>query len=113
VLFLQEVNVAEGEMEFTIDLRPFMNPSPYTVQHVSTAESFYVSLTVHLSITSDSDQFNEPSGAQVEKELRSYSTCVPEGYLPRVTIPDNVLIQPDLLRMSKILIETCTCRGSQ
>jgi len=39
VLFLQEVNVAEGEMAFTIDLRPFMNPSPYTVQNVSTAES--------------------------------------------------------------------------
>jgi len=29
----------------------------------------------------------------------------------RVTIPDVVLIQFDLLRMSKILLETCTCRG--
>jgi len=29
----------------------------------------------------------------------------------RVTIPDAVLIQFDLLRMSKILLETCTCRG--
>jgi hypothetical protein len=58
VLILQEVNVAEGEMEFTIDLRPFMNPSPYTVQHVSTAESFYVLLTMHLSITLDNDQLN-------------------------------------------------------
>jgi len=28
-----------------------------------------------------------------------------------VTIPDAVLIQFDLLRMSKILLETCTCRG--
>jgi len=27
-----------------------------------------------------------------------------------VTIPDAVLIQFDLLRMSKILLETCTCR---
>jgi len=27
----------------------------------------------------------------------------------RVTIPDAVLIQFDLLRMSKILLETCTC----
>jgi hypothetical protein len=43
VLFLQEINVAEGEMEFTIDLRPFMNRSPYTVQHVSTAESVFIS----------------------------------------------------------------------
>jgi hypothetical protein len=30
----------------------------------------------------------------------------------RVTIPDAVLIQFDLLRMSKILLETYTCRGS-
>jgi len=28
-----------------------------------------------------------------------------------VTIPDAVLIQFDLLRMSKILLETCTRRG--
>ena len=28
-----------------------------------------------------------------------------------VTIPDAVLIQFDLLRMSKILLQTCTCRG--
>jgi len=30
----------------------------------------------------------------------------------RVMIPDAVLIQFDLLRMNKILLETCTCRGS-
>jgi hypothetical protein len=35
----------------------------------------------------------------------------PDGHLLRVTIPDAVLIQFDLLRMSKILLETCTCRG--
>jgi len=29
-----------------------------------------------------------------------------------VTVPDAVLIQFDLLRMSKILLETCTSRGS-
>jgi hypothetical protein len=29
----------------------------------------------------------------------------------RMTIPDAALIQFDLLRMSKILLETCTCRG--
>jgi len=32
-------------------------------------------------------------------------------HLLRVTIPDAVLIQFDLLRMSKILLETCTCIG--
>jgi len=38
-------------------------------------------------------------------------TCAPDGHLLRVTIPDAVLIQCDLLRMSKILLETCTWRG--
>jgi len=35
----------------------------------------------------------------------------PDGHLLTVTIPDAVLIQFELLRMSKILLETCTCRG--
>jgi len=37
--------------------------------------------------------------------------CSPDGHLVTVTIPDAVLIQFDLLRMTKILLETCTCRG--
>jgi hypothetical protein len=40
----------------------------------------------------------------------SFSTCAPDGHLLTVTIPDAVLIQFDLLRMSKILLQTCTCR---
>ena len=40
-----------------------------------------------------------------------FSTCPPEGHLLTVTIPDAVLIWFDLLKMSKILLETCTCRG--
>jgi hypothetical protein len=40
--------------------------------------------------------------------LYSYSVrCrAPDGHLLRVTILDTVLIQSDLLRMSKILLET-------
>ena len=38
-------------------------------------------------------------------------TGAPNGHWLRVTIPDAVLIQFDLPRMSKILLETCTCRG--
>jgi hypothetical protein len=38
---------------------------------------------------------------------KSFSTCAPDGHLLTVTIPDAVLIQFDLLRMSKILLETC------
>jgi hypothetical protein len=35
----------------------------------------------------------------------------PDGHLLTVMMPDAVLIQFDLLRMSKILLEACTCRG--
>jgi len=42
---------------------------------------------------------------------RSVHRCAPDGHLLRVTIADAVLIQFDLLRMSKILLETCKCRG--
>jgi hypothetical protein len=42
---------------------------------------------------------------------RPVHRCAQDGHLLRVTIPDAVLIQCDLLRMSKILLETCTCRG--
>jgi len=49
------------------------------------------------------------SGAQVEKELSRFSTCAPDGHLLRLTTPDAVLIQFDLLRISKILLETYTC----
>jgi hypothetical protein len=35
------------------------------------------------------------------------STCVLNSHLKRVTIPDAVLIQFDLLRMSTIMLETC------
>ena len=31
----QDLNILPEEMNYTIDLRPFLNPSPYTVQHVS------------------------------------------------------------------------------
>jgi len=35
----------------------------------------------------------------------------PDSHLLRVKVPDALLIQFDLLRISKILLETCTCRG--
>jgi hypothetical protein len=41
-----------------------------------------------------------PSGAQVERELRSLSTCAPDGHLLRVTIPHAASIQFNLLMMS-------------
>ena len=105
---------------------------------------FYVSLTVHLSITLANDQldaqiFNtfiiilcmfravscSSSGGQIlliqqmvlslsvsdrlVHRLResSLSPCAQDGHLLGVTIPDAVLIQFDLLGMSKILFKTC------
>jgi len=37
----------------------------------------------------------------------SPSTCIPDGHLQRVTIPDAVLVQFDLLMMITTLLETC------
>ena len=75
---------------------------------------FNVLLTEHLSITLVNDQLDAQlfyfiirllqSGKQVEREL---STCIPNGHLQKVTIPDAVLIQFDLLMMSTTLLETC------
>ena len=60
-------------------------------------------------ITLANDQLDAQTGRG--HKYTSLSTCAPEDHLLRVTIPDAVLIQFDLLRMSKILLETCTCRG--
>jgi chloride channel 7 len=32
---IEEIDITDEEKTYTIDLRPFMNPSPYTLQHVS------------------------------------------------------------------------------
>jgi len=47
----------------------------------------------------------------LHQEVILTCTGTPDGHLLAVTIPDAVLIQFDLLKMSKILLETCTCRG--
>jgi len=44
---------------------------------------------------------------RLRKNCSSFLTCAPDGHLLRVTIPDAVLIQFDLLRMSTLLLETC------
>jgi len=41
-----------------------------------------------------------PSGARIERELSSISTCIPDSHLLRVTIPDAASIQFNLLIMS-------------
>jgi len=46
----------------------------------------------------------QPYSMQVESPL---STCILYGRLQRVMIPEAVIIQFVLLKMSKVLLETC------
>ena len=48
-----------------------------------------------------------PNSMPVERGLNLLSTGILYGRLQRVTIPDAVIIQYDLLRMSTVLLETC------
>jgi len=105
---------------------------------------FYVSMTMHLTITIVNDQLHayifdtfililymfraiscSSSGGKIVliqhlvlslsvsdlsvHRLRkcSFSICASNGHLLRVMIPDAVLIQFEILRTSKILLETC------
>jgi len=43
----------------------------------------------------------------VESGLSPLSNVILYGHLPRVTIPEAVIIQFVLLKMSKVLLETC------
>jgi len=43
----------------------------------------------------------------IEVGLFPLSNCILYGYLQRVTIPEAVVIQFVLLRMSSVLLETC------
>ena len=49
----------------------------------------------------------QPYSMQVEGGLSPLSTCILYGCLQRVTIPEAVVIQFVLLRMSSVLLETC------
>ena len=49
----------------------------------------------------------QPYSMQVESGLSPLSTCILYGCLQTVTIPEAVVIQFVLLRMSSVLLETC------
>ena len=49
----------------------------------------------------------QPYSMQVESVLSPLSTCILYGCLQRVTLPEAVVIQFFLLRMSRVLLETC------
>ena len=48
-----------------------------------------------------------PYSMPVESGLSPLSTCILFGHLQRVMIPEAVIIQFVLLKMSKLLLETC------
>ena len=86
-------------------------------QYILSNTYFDFSLTVLLSITLVSDKLDAQIFHTFITILYMYNTAnyiiviLDNSPVFRVTIPDAVLIQFDLLRMSKILLETCTCRG--
>ena len=49
----------------------------------------------------------QPYSMRVDSGLNLHSTCILYGCLQRVTIPEAVVIQLVLLRMSSVLLETC------
>jgi len=51
--------------------------------------------------------YKRPYNTPFESGLIPLSTGVLYGRLQRVTIPDAVIIQFDLLKMSMVLLETC------
>ena len=46
-------------------------------------------------------------GMPVRREEGSLLTGIPNSHLHRLIIPDDVLIQFDLLMMSTVMLETC------
>ena len=88
---------------------------------------FNILLSVHLSISLVNDQLDaqflyfiirllqsstcfeqrRAHHQEVKFYCSSFSTCIPDGQLQRVTVPDAVLVQFALLMMSTTLLETC------
>jgi chloride channel 7 len=74
------VKVSEEEKTYSIDLRPFMNPSPYTVLHSSSLPRMFrlfrgLGLR-HLPIVNDT---NEVIGMVTRKDLARYRVWRHQG----------------------------------
>ncbi|XP_024216025.1 H(+)/Cl(-) exchange transporter 7 [Halyomorpha halys] len=70
---IKDIYIPEEEMHFTIDLRPYMNPSPYTAQHVASLPRIFRLFRAlglrHLIIVNDT---NEVIGMVTRKDLARY-----------------------------------------
>jgi len=80
----------------------------YAPQHVSSSTQLILRRTNCVTTASGVVTLcKQPYSMQVESGLSPLSTRILYGCLQRVTIPEAVVIQLVLLRMSSILFETC------
>ena len=80
----------------------------YDPQHVSSSKLLILRRTNCITTASGIVTFcKQPYSMQVESGLSLLSTRILYGCLQRVTIPEVVVIQFVLLRMSSVLLETC------
>ena len=80
----------------------------YNPQHVSSSTLLILRRTICITTASGIVTLcKQPYIMQVESGLSPLSTCIMYGCLERLTIPEAVVIQFVLLRMSSVLLETC------
>jgi chloride channel 7 len=89
---IQQVHVSEEERDFTVDLRPVMNASPYTVVHSTSMPRIFrlfrgLGLR-HLTVVND---HNEVVGMVTRKDLARYRMEKHLGHmkLQELTILEN------------------------
>jgi len=80
----------------------------YAPQHVSSSTLLILRRTNCITTASGIVILcKQPYSMRVESGLSPLSTRILYGCLQRVTIPEDVMIQLFLLRMSSVLLETC------
>ena len=80
----------------------------YAPQHVSSSTLLILRRTNCITTVSGIVTLcKQPYNMRVESGLSPLSTRILYGCLQRVTIPETVVIQFVLLRMSSVLLETC------
>ena len=80
----------------------------HDLQHVSSSTLLILRRTNCITIASGIVTLcKQPYSMRVESGLSPLSTRIRYGCLQRVTIPEAVVMQFVLLRMSKVLLETC------
>ncbi|KAJ8923258.1 hypothetical protein NQ315_001814 [Exocentrus adspersus] len=77
---IEQLSISEEEKTYSVDLRPFMNPSPYTVLHSSSLPRMFRLFRAlglrHLPIVNDS---NEVIGMVTRKDLARYRVWRHQG----------------------------------